>query len=42
MGIGSRELKRFEPGLRDQQAIERIAMMVRRITNSGPMHGPNR
>ncbi|CAG9246912.1 conserved hypothetical protein [Burkholderia cepacia] len=42
MGIGRHELKRLEPCLRDQQAIEWIAMVVRQITHCRTMHGTNR
>lgn len=42
MGIGRHELKRLVTGLCDQQAIEWITMVVRQITDRGPMRGPNR
>ena len=41
MGIGRHELKRLVTGLH-QQAIEWITMVVRQITDRGPMRGPNR
>ncbi|QNN03084.1 hypothetical protein K562_10673 [Burkholderia cenocepacia] len=42
MRVGRHKPKGFMSRLRDQQSIERIAMVMRQIAHRGSMYGANR